>query len=242
MERGEYEAMHRLEGRMWWYRGLRALVCERLGGPPAGERPLLDAGCGTGGMLQEIRTRLPAWRCLGIEYDFEAARLAAAKSRSSVGVGSVERLPLADGTLGAIVCLDVLSHRTVTPALALAEFARCLESGGILLLNLPAYGWMLSAHDRRVHNARRFNRAEAYAALTAAGFRVTRASYWNTLLFPLIALRRVLGRDAASSDVQEYPPLLDRLFSAALALERRVIGAGLDLPFGASLMMIATKN
>ena len=101
---------------------------------------------------------------------------------------------------------------------------------------------MLSAHDRRVHNARRFNRAEAQAALTAAGFRIMRASYWNTLLFPLIALRRLLGREAATSDVHDYPPLLDRLFSAALALERRAIGAGIDLPFGASLMIIATKD
>ena len=57
MERVEYERMHAVEDRMWWYRGLRALTAQLLaralaGSPAAG--PVLDAGCGTGGMLLEL--------------------------------------------------------------------------------------------------------------------------------------------------------------------------------------------
>ena len=85
-------------------------------------------------------------------------------------------------------------------------------------------------------------RRQARALLRAAGLRVIRASHWNMLLFPLMALRRLLVREGPSSDVQEYPPLLDAVFSAALAIERRVIGWGIDLPFGGSIVVVAVKE
>jgi hypothetical protein len=101
---------------------------------------------------------------------------------------------------------------------------------------------MLSAHDRRVHNARRFTRGEARALIAAPGFRILRASYWNTLLFPLMLLHRLVERDDAESDVRDYPRWLDTIFSTALAIERAAIGAGLSLPFGGSLMIVAVRD
>jgi SAM-dependent methyltransferase len=242
MERAEYEAMHRLESRMWWYRGLHALVCQLLVRHAPRARRLLDAGCGTGGTLEAVQRTLPALSRFGLEVDPQAAEMAGMKSGAAVAVGSVNAMPIAAGTLGALVCLDVLSHQQVDPKRALEEMHRCLESGGFVVLNLPAYAWMLSAHDRRVHNVRRFNRPQARAMLRAAGLRVIRASHWNTLLFPLMALRRLLVREDATSDVQEYPPLIDAVFSAALAIERRMIGCGIDLPFGGSIVVVAVKD
>ena len=57
MERVEYERMHEVEDRMWWYRGLRTLVAELLTralSRAAAAGPVLDAGCGTGGMLLKL--------------------------------------------------------------------------------------------------------------------------------------------------------------------------------------------
>ena len=54
MEWAEYERMHAVEDRMWWYRGLRTLarfLLVRALSRSAAEGPVLDAGCGTGGML-----------------------------------------------------------------------------------------------------------------------------------------------------------------------------------------------
>jgi len=48
---------------------------------------------------------------------------------------------------------------------ALAEARRCLKPGAIAIFNLPAYDWLLSAHDKRVHNVRRFHRGQARALL-----------------------------------------------------------------------------
>jgi SAM-dependent methyltransferase len=238
VERIEYERMDAIEDRMWWYRGLRALVTQELGRAQQGRDGLvLDAGCGTGGMLVELGPR-----ALGLEYDPAAAARAYRKAQRPVACGSVNEMPLGDRTLAGYVSLDVLCHGGVDPERAATEARRCLEPGAIALFNLPAYGWLLSAHDRRVHNVRRFTRGQARRLLAGLGFEVLKASYWNTVLFPLMVLQRVTERADAESDVREFPLWLDALFAAALALERRIIGWGLSLPFGGSLLIVARRN
>ena len=230
---------------MWWYRGLRTLTADLLAWSLARTRGtglVLDAGCGTGGMLAHLAGGASGARTLGLEFDAIAAGLAAHKSGRPVVRGSANQLPVRDGTLAAYVSLDVLCHEGVEPGRALAEARRCLGPGGVAILNLPAYGWLLSAHDRRVHNARRFTRPEARRLLTANGFRVLRASYWNTLLFPLMLLHRLIERGDAASDVHDYPAWQDAVFSTALALERAAIGLGISLPFGGSLIVVAARN
>lgn len=243
MERREYELMAAVEDRLWWYRGLRALAAELFAHHAAGgPQPTLDAGCGTGGLLAwlvEARSRSAP---VGLEYDPMAAGIATAKSGRPVAVGSVNEMPFADRTLSGMFSLDVLCHRMVEPDRALAEAHRCLESGGILLLNLPAYRWLASAHDARVHNARRFGRREAISLLEAAGFRIRRATHWNSFLFPLMVLRRLLSREDGESDVRPFPAPLNALFGAVVAAERWLIGWGLDLPFGGSIMLVAEKR
>jgi hypothetical protein len=78
--------------------------------------------------------------------------------------------------------------------------------------------------------------------LTGNGFRVLRSSYWNTLLFPLMLIHRLLERDDAESDVRDFPRWLDALFSMALSIERAAIRMGISLPFGGSLIVVAARN
>lgn len=245
MERAEYERMHAVEDRMWWYRGLRALASNQItraleASPATG--PLLDAGCGTGGMLRLLSEAVAGRPTFGLDYDPIAATLAAGKAGRPVASGSVNEMPIRDNVLGAYISLDVLCHGQVDPSQALREAYRCLQPGGVAILNLPAYQWMYSAHDRRTHNVRRFTRGQARALLAGQGFRVLRASYWNTLLFPLMILHRLIKRHEGQSDVHEYPRWLDRIFSTALAIERATISAGISLPFGGSLIVVAART
>jgi SAM-dependent methyltransferase len=245
LERAEYERMHAVEDRMWWYRGLRTLAEELL--VRALERtsaagPVLDAGCGTGGMLAKLGPAIAGRSTIGLEYDPVAAALAAGKTARPIAVGSVTEMPLGDGELGGYLSLDVLCHARVDPEIALAEARRCLAPGAIALFNLPAYRWLLSAHDRRVHNVRRFSRREARALLAGHGFRVLKSTYWNTLLFPLMLLHRLIEREDAESDVRDFPGWQDAVFSALLALERAAIRIGLNLPLGGSLILVVARD
>ncbi|WP_341896740.1 class I SAM-dependent methyltransferase [Ferrovibrio terrae] len=244
MERVEYHRMAMLEATMWWYRALHARMQARLQrlGLPAGAR-LLDAGCGTGGLLVRLSAMRAGLLLQGLEFDAEAAAVAREKTGLAIQVGSVNAMPYADGTFDVVVSNDVLCHAGVDEAAALAEFHRCLKPGGRLLLNLPAYQWMASAHDAHVHNARRYTAGQARARVAAAGFTAVAGSYWNSLLFPLMLLHRLMARSASneSSDVRPFPAWQDRLFFAVTALERQLDRAGLRLPFGGSVWIEARK-
>jgi hypothetical protein len=101
---------------------------------------------------------------------------------------------------------------------------------------------MASFHDREVHNARRFERANLVRLLAAAGFSGIRTTYWNSLLFPLMVLRRKLfATGRTQSDVGEFAPLSDRFFGGIMAAERAGLRLGLKYPFGGSLLAVATK-
>lgn len=242
MDIREYERMSAVENHMWWYRGLHALLGWALAAahPPTG--PLLDAGCGTGGVLAWIADVLPDRQVIGLDVEPVALDLARGKAASAWVAGSVNSLPFADDSLAVVLSTDVLCHGSVDPAKALAEAARCLMPGGILILNLPAYGWLLSAHDRHVHSTRRFTRKEVAALTRHAGLRTHRLTYWNTLLFPvLVTWRKLIGHRHATSDVRDFPHLLDRLFGLALAMERFYLRCGGRFPFGGSILAIMEK-
>jgi 2-polyprenyl-6-hydroxyphenyl methylase/3-demethylubiquinone-9 3-methyltransferase len=96
--------------------------------------------------------------------------------------GRLERLPLADGSLGAVVAADVLEHVGDLPAVV-AELARVLAPGGRLLLdtiNRTPEAWFLGVFGaervvglvpRGTHDWRLFIRpAELDRLLTRAGF------------------------------------------------------------------------
>ncbi len=242
MERREYERLAAVEERGWWFRGLHANLIRawQRRAAPASDAILLDAGCGTGGLLTRLAEAAPSARRYGLEFDPGAAATARDKSGAMLVVGSVLAPPLAPQSCDAIFSADVLCHRGVEPAEALAALAPCLKPRGLLLLSLPAYRWLFSGHDRAVDNVRRFGAGEIRTLLRAAGFVEIRIDYWNSLLFPLMVAQRVLHR-GAESDVELLPPLVEWLFGAILRCELALAAGGLRLPFGGSILATAVR-
>jgi len=232
---------------MWWFAASHAnllLLYRLMTGPAAARKPLLDAGCGTGGLLRRIAAAYPDRTVIGLDADGIACARAAMKSGRAVCAGSVSALPFADAAFGAIFSADVLCHRDVDERAALAQFHRCLWDGGLLILNLPAYRWMLSRHDAAVYNVRRYTRGGIARLLDAAGFRVLFASYWNIVLFPIMVLIRKLlpARAGSASDVKPHRASVEALCRAATGFERALLQGGLRFPFGGSLILIAGKT
>src|SRR5579872_4090932 len=236
MERAEYERLAAVEDLMWWTRALRRNLRAAVvssAGTPAGR--LLDAGCGTGGFL----AALAHGASFGLDRDGFACDLALDKARRPVTQGTVDAMPFRDAAFDVIVSADVLCHRGVGIERALGEMHRCLKPGGTLVVNLPAYPWLYSAHDRAVDNARRFRRCEVSRLLAAAGFGRIRATYWNTLLFPLMMVRRLLP--GGGSEVGLLPAPLEWLFDATAIFESALLRSGLRLPFGGSILAVGTR-
>jgi len=232
---------------MWWFAAAHAnllMLARRMTADPPAGALILDAGCGTGGLLAKLAREFPQSCAVGIDADTEACARAAAKSARPVCNGSVNALPFTDEAFAAIFSADVLCHRDVDENEALAQFRRCLRHDGVLVLNLPAYRWMLSRHDAAVYNIRRYTRSGVVRLLHAAGFRVLYISYWNTVLFPIMALTRKLltGGGTPTSDVTVYPTLIESFCRAITGFERFLLRHGVRLPFGGSLTAVAAKD
>jgi SAM-dependent methyltransferase len=244
MHRDEYGRMATVEDAMWWFRALHANLIEAFArSARPGAQSVVDAGCGTGGLSRRLGQVESIASVLGLELDPQACALARARGTTVVR-GSVNDLPFGDASIDAVFSADVLSHAGVNPAKALAEAHRCLRVGGLLLVNLPAYAWLQSSHDERVHNARRFTRRSGVQIVRQAGFRVRSARYWNSLLFPAMVLHRMAGRrqgSGAQSDLITFPPPLDSFFGALTRLERAAARLGVSAPFGGSILIVADK-
>ena len=144
-----------------------------------------------------------------------------------------------------ITSIDVLCHRSVAGRDALVEAARCLAPDGILVLQVPAYQWLMSSHDRAVWSNRRFTRPEVKALVEAAGLSLRLCVYRNSLLFPFAAGKRLLSRGheggSDRSDVSPASPLVNAVGAAALALESALGRARIRAPFGLSVFCVASR-
>jgi hypothetical protein len=109
-------------------------------------------------------------------------------------------------------------------------------------VNLPAFDWLSSYHDRQVHGARRYDRKQLRALLAEAGFRRIAVRYWNSLLFPLMVVRRLgSGAARADSDVSLPPWPIDAAFGAVTRIERAALRWGLRFPAGGSVLAVAHR-
>lgn len=233
---------------MWYFLALHAHIERELSAALNGRASsILDAGCGTGGLIARLEPRHRDWAWTGLDASALACELAeqrvgtATAGRRRIELGSVTALPFADAAFDAVVSADVLYH-VDDDAAALAEFFRTLRPGGIVVLNVPAYRWLWSYHDVAVHSRRRYERAEVLGKLGAAGFLGARATYWNTLPFPLIVARRkLLPAPRDGSDVKLYAPPIEATFNVAMAAERTWLRMFRRLPFGSSVFAVAQK-
>jgi SAM-dependent methyltransferase len=242
----EYDKLDRVENRMWWFAAMHAnlLMAAQQSALDELDLPILDAGCGTGGFLSCLAVEYSRTPVFGLDLDVQACTRAATKSARPVCAGSVNDLPFANDALAAIFSADVLCHEGVNDHRALRQFHRCLSQNGRLILNLPAYRWMLSRHDMAVSNTRRYTATGLRRLLKAVGFRPVYVSYWNAVLFPLMVITRRLlsGGHEAASDVRLYPGWVELLCRSATRLETAVLRRGVGLPFGGSILAIAVKG
>jgi SAM-dependent methyltransferase len=230
---------------MWWFAAIHTnlwMLYRRAAPRAAVADRVLDAGCGTGGFLAILARWMPERETIGLDADQTACRWAAEKSARPVCAGSVSTLPFADASFHAIFSVDVLCHRDVDEARALGQFHRCLSTGGLLILNLPAYHWLMSRHDAAVYNVRRYTRRDVVRLLREAGFHPIFASYWNMILFPVMVVARKLLPASSGSDVKLQPRLIEAVCRAATSLERGLMRAGICLPFGGSVLAVGMKS
>lgn len=241
MERVVFDRMAELDQDHWWFlarrRILEALI-KRVVRPPQ-KAKLLEVGCGTG-------HNLPMLGKFGKVEASELDRCARALASKRLG-RKVKEAKLPDLTMferngyDLIALLDVLEHVPDDLASLRAIHMR-LKPGGALLLTVPANKWMWSAHDAAHHHFRRYTKSQLKELFLRSGLEVQLISYFNTLLFPPIALARLIGKITGKESADDRLPgaTVNAVLNRVFGFEAGIIGR-LPMPFGVSLVAVVRR-
>lgn len=235
------------EQRHFWYRGFKRfvtpLVAQAIAGLP--NPTLLDAGCGTGAnllFLQNFGT------VFGLELVWRGLEFGRDRRLTRLSQGSVTHLPYRSASVDVVLSFDVLYclHPPGERA-AIAEMFRVLRPGGAAIINVAAMEMLRGDHSILGGEVHRYTRRDLGGKLEQAGFHIRRLTYTNASLFPIMAparaFQRLRGLKSADSRGDFYvpPAPVNALLGAILGLEARLVKAGLNMPFGSSLLCLARK-
>ncbi len=242
MNRDEYIKLAEVEDRMWYFRSLHRHVRRGFEAAHLADNArVLDAGCGTGGLLLRMREWNPQWQRAGLDFMPIACELARQRGAGDICEGSITELPYGDAEFDAVVSADVICQ-VDDDARAAREFFRVLRPGGVVVINVPAYMWMWSYHDDSCQTRRRYTRPTLRAVLAGAGFTDIRATHWNALPMPLLVAKRKLFRSSAdTSDVKLYPAPIEAALNGVMAIEHAWRALGGNWAWGTSVYATARK-
>jgi SAM-dependent methyltransferase len=211
----------------------------------AGTRPsLLDAGCGTGRMM-ELAGRYGTVE--GFDFSPEALEFCARRGLRSVSRRDINEWSSPKATYDIIYSLDVLCHCSIRDRQAVLDrFYGALKPGGICIMNLPAFELLRRNHDAAVHTSQRFTKSPFVQMLEKAGFDVQIATYRLPHFFIIMLVKKIVERFLPSgdlrSDLSPLPGWLNGLLLRLNAIENAIIFRGVTLPFGGSLFVVGKKR
>jgi len=229
------------ESHWWWVarrKVLRRLLRRFIG--RSEKRKILEVGCSTGSNLRMLQDFGTVHAMELHEPAVEYCRMRYPGIR--VYDGGIPD-PLRDSY--DVICLfDVLEHIEDEES-ALEWIDDHLTPGGVLLVTVPAFEFLWSRHDEMAHHYRRYTKP-ALDALLRRRFDVAYCSYFNTHLFPAIAVVRLIQRllhlDGGANDKAiGGRGISNRVLQAVFASERLWLPA-LKLPFGVSIFAAAHKT
>lgn len=239
MDRAIYDRMAEIDAEHWWFSARRRIVSAliRRQVPLKPGANILEVGAGTGSNLSMLQGF--GW-VDAIEPDEAARALASQRGGIAVGGGLLpDQVELPDGHYDMIVLLDVLEHIESDRA-SLQVLRRKLAPGGRLVLTVPAAPWLWSEHDVAHHHKRRYTKRTLHDTLFDGGFDIRHMSHFNTLLYPVIAAARIVGKLTGRGGGDDTMPpfgfntLLEHVFAAERYWVTRAA-----LPFGVSLLAVA---
>jgi ubiquinone/menaquinone biosynthesis C-methylase UbiE len=241
MQIDEYRKLAETEDHMWYFAALNQRILLPLSHWHGKDAQVLDAGCGTGGLIRALHKSEPQWSITGLDFSPVACSLARESTDADIVQGSITELPFSNNSFDILTCADVISQVSDATQ-ALREFARVLRVGGLAVINVAAYRWMWSYHDETCETQHRFRRSELLKMVKTCGLQPVQSTYANMIIFPLIILRRKLfPPQSATSDVQAYPALLDKFCGTMASLEYSWLQRGGSLPTGCSVFLAARK-
>ena len=192
---------------------------------------ILDWGCGDAYTGRFLLERLGAESLVGIDphlTEEQCVAFAEGDARISL-IRREQDLPAARFDLA--LCCDVIEHVSDDQALLSTLRRKFLASTGRLVVTVPAFQALFSAHDVALKHFRRYSLGELERAVRGAGFRVLGSGYLFASLLPVRAASKLFERRSSEVPSDESVglgrwrgnPLVTRTAEAVLSTDNALL-------------------
>ena len=248
-----YAKLFSVEDRHFWFRVRNQVICslvsQIISTLPHGYN-VLEVGCGTGNVLRLLEKTCQNGSVYGMDLFMQGIDYASSRSNCSLIQGDIRNPPFSN-KFHLIGLFDVLEHLSDDIG-ALKNLHGLLVNSGALLITVPAHPELWSYWDDAACHCRRYQFDELSNKLLEAGFKIEYLSFYQSLIFPLMWLKRVIfprigkrqkkaeGENSVEDDLTIIP-IANEILAFLLKQEIHLIKRRMKLPFGSSLLAVARK-
>jgi SAM-dependent methyltransferase len=222
---------------VWTRRAMLARI-----GPLPERATVLDVGCSTGYLLEDLRKRLPAAHLVGVDLVPSGLRVAHENvPDAELLLADACALPLPDEAVDAALSANLLEH-VPDDVQALAEMRRVMRPGARAVIVVPAGPGNYDYYDRFLGHERRYGRGELALKAQSVGLEVLEDAHLGAPIYPAFwAVKQrnrrrhgaLEGRELEAKVREDIERTTDSgLGRIACALEERLLALGIRLPFG----------
>ena len=244
MEKDFCKTYFEAEKSHWWFKVRRNIVLSLIKKykiPKTAK--IFDFGCGSGytvGYLQKL-----GYDVSGVDVSAEAIEFGLSRGIRNLSVARDGGISHPEGSFDLVLALDVIEHIEDDLG-AIRGLKEALKPRGMAIITVPAYQWMWGVQDEVAHHFRRYTISSLKSAVREVdNLTIVRKTYFNTILFPPIAIVRIISRwfnlKERESDFDINNRFLNSLSYFIFNLETYLLKF-LNFPFGVSILFVLKKN
>jgi SAM-dependent methyltransferase len=238
-----YRIFFKIQKKHWWFVTKKDIVLDTIARHQSkcSDTKVLDIGCGSGLMLGALEN---VGETFGMDMSDEAISFSKEIFSGRVEKGFLpDQIPYPEDFFTLITALDVIEHIDEDVD-ALKALRSCLTAHGKAIITVPAYMFLWSAFDDMNEHKRRYTLGDLDAKLVRAGFEIEKITYFNTILFPIVFIVRMLNnvlKRNGESDVDMPNRSLNFILQKIFSVEKYLLRF-INLPFGVSLLAVVRKK
>jgi len=244
----EYQKMSSVESSHWWYKSLHNLVLKNLlKFLPDKESRILDAGCGSGGLISFLNQN-KYLKTKGFDLSSAAVKLSKRKKVNIVkgDIKNIDKI-FSNELFDAIISNDTLyflSNEEISNFID--SCSKSIKFGGLLILNVPVFRVFSGVHDKAVGIEKRFTKKEINLLINHKDFRLVKKTFWPFFLSPIILfvrsyqrMRYTIFKNTVKSDIGLPNAIINNLLFKLTYTETKYIKKSF---FGSSLFVVLQKK
>ena len=242
MDKAFYRKFFEVQKKHWWFVSKKKIVLDFIDRYVStnDNHKILDIGCGSGLMLNALEQIGDTY---GMDMSDDAINFSKEIFSGTVKKGMLpDNIPYDEEYFSLVVALDVIEHVNDDRA-SLTAIRSHIAVGGQAVISVPACMFLWSEHDVLNEHKRRYTLEELKGKLIDAGFTIEKISYFNTFLFPLISLVRMINnllKRKGASEIDLPHPAINYIVEKIFSLEKYFLRI-MNFPIGVSVLAVVRK-